>query len=99
MRGVVAMSELPALYDIEAGAEFSAEINGSDIHTRIEDAEATLRVDDISHGLVALATFADTEATGVETLTRLYPEEAQRLGVALIQAADYAKRQDGDSDA
>jgi len=92
------VSELPPFYDIEAGAEFTSEIDGSDFLSRIEDAEAVLRVDDVSHGLVALATFADTEAAGVETLTQLYPEEAQRPGVALIQAADYAKRQESDSD-
>ncbi|MFC7057252.1 hypothetical protein [Halovenus salina] len=93
------MSKTPAFYDTEAGGEFAVEIEGDVSHVRLVDAEAILTVDDVSHALVGLSTVADTGGSNVEAYTRLYPEEAEQLGLALIQAADYAKRQEADDDA
>lgn len=79
------------VYSVEETAESTFRIEDNIMHAKVEDEDATWRVDDIANGEVALVGFRevdDVEATGY---VRFDADEAKRLGEALIHASDYAR--------
>jgi len=79
------------VYQIEVESDATYRIHGSVSQSRVEDTNATVRVDDISQGQVALVGFSDDPEASF--YTKLSPEQARQLAQSLSNAAEYAEDQ------
>ncbi|GCF13236.1 hypothetical protein Harman_11710 [Haloarcula mannanilytica] len=92
------LSNASEVYDIEPTANSDFRLSGESFDAYVEEIQARWRVDEIYGGFVYLGGLWKGESRRASTGARLDPDSARELGRALVRAAEYADRQQGDEE-
>ena len=82
------------VYNVEVAGDSSFTVEGSRATARFHEQRGTWRVDDIHNGDIALVGFSEAGKDEGRAHVALEPDEAEKLGRALIEAAKFARRQE-----